>query len=278
MKYTNKYGLPERVIRQLSLNYQPKEGRISITQLIDSPLIRTLYLERWDDIIADYSDYLQAMLGVALHERQDKLAADDEQSEQKLEVNIDGWTVVGKADNLKDGIIRDTKTTRIGYLKFNAQKLEAQLNCYAWLWRRNGKEITGLEADLYYKDWDWKRVVFNQDRDYPSVLFQNITVNLWTFEQQEQFVKDQLHYHTVAAHNECSDEDKWKGASKFCIFKSGNLTGKSMRNLDSYEEAEQWIRDNNKKGVEIVERTGGCLRCEHFCSLANGVCPYFRKK
>lgn len=276
-QYTNKYNLPDRVIRQLLLPYQPKEHRYSATQLIDAPLIRTLMLEKWDDIVYDYSDFLETIVGASVHERQERLATDDEQAEHKIEVVVDGQMVVGKSDNYENGIIRDTKTTKVGYLKYNKKKLEQQLNIYAYLWRQQGKEVTALEGDLYYKNWDWKTPVFKPDMDYPKILYENVKVDLWTLEQQEEFIKDQLEYHNLESHSECTDEEKWTTSSTFAVMKRGDLTGRAKRVVNTYQEAQDYIQYKKLKDVEIVERKGGNLRCRYFCVLGrNKLCPFWK--
>jgi len=279
MRVENRHNLPDRVIRQISLPYQPKPNRLGVTRLIDSPLVNTLWLEKWDEIVVDYSDFLIQLFGISMHDRQESLAADDEQAEHKMEEIVNGITVVGKSDTMDNGIIRDTKVSKVGYLKYHKYELECQLNCYAWLWSKEPKAvIKSLEGDLYYRDWDWKRVEFQDGLDYPEILWENVKVDLWTPEQQEEYIKNRVKYHKERSHAECTPEEKWTQPSKFAVMKSGKTEGRSIRNLNSWQEAKQYIQQKNLKNVEIVERKGGTLRCNYFCSLGKcGVCPYFSK-
>lgn len=157
MKWTNEHNLPDRILKLLPNTYQPKEGRFSVTQLIDSPRIRTLQLERWDEIVRDYSDLLTTIIGMSVHERNERLATDDELTEHKMEDEILGVTVVGRMDSYKeiDEAVRDTKTKGVNFTSYAdaREEIEKQLNIYAWQLRKRNKPVKILEADIFYRDW-----------------------------------------------------------------------------------------------------------------------------
>lgn len=172
MIWTNKYNLPKRIIRQLPELHKPKDKRISVTDLINPPRIRTLQLEKWDEIVMDYSDLLDTIIGLSVHERQSKLATSDDDSEHKFEDTIDGVTLVGKSDNydMIDLVIRDTKTIPVDRLKFPDffHELELQLNLYAYQRRLRDQQVKGVEADLYFRD--WKRYEAEKDVEKWAVM------------------------------------------------------------------------------------------------------------
>ncbi len=159
MILTNKNNLPKRILDQISIPHQPKKDRISITDLIGCPRARTLLLERWEDVIWDYSDFLQTLLGISLHERQERIAenTEDIEAEVKFEDKFDNFVVVGKADNYtpSEETIRDTKVKAVGVLKYESflKECEYQLNCYAYQRRIRGFPVSKLELDIYYRDW-----------------------------------------------------------------------------------------------------------------------------
>lgn len=280
MIFTNHYNLPDRVIKQLSLPHKPVLGRLGVTALLDSPLINHLRLKHWDSIKVDYSDFLTPMLGISVHERQERLAEDDEVHEEKLETVLNGITIVGKSDNVQDGVIRDTKVSNVGFLRFKYDDLVLQLNLYAWLNRIHRRKIKALEGDLYYKNWSLNEVAYPRaGQSYPPILYENVKVPLWTFEKQQQEAEALVHYHQMATEAECSPKHKWCGDPAWCVVSTKSNTSKSMRNLNSKEEAEQWIKDNHKTNVEIVERFGGPRRCQMYCEMAkNRLCPYYKGK
>ncbi len=163
MKMTNKFLLPDRVVRQISKLHKPEPNRISVTSLISCPRERQLQIDRWDEIVLDYSDFLPTLLGISLHERQDRLSegVDEVESEVKYEDKVGQFTVVGKADNYDTTtkIIRETKVKAVGVLKHDSfiEEVTAQLNVYAWQRRKRGFEVNGLELDVYYRDWvEWQ--------------------------------------------------------------------------------------------------------------------------
>jgi len=57
MRITNKYGLPEAIVNAVQQR-KASDGRISVTSLIDSPQIRQLVLDHWDELEDDASDRL----------------------------------------------------------------------------------------------------------------------------------------------------------------------------------------------------------------------------
>ena len=151
MKMTNKFLLPDRVVRQISKLHKPEPNRISVTSLISCPRERQLQIDRWDEIVLDYSDFLPTLLGISLHERQDRLSngVDEVESEVKYEDKVGQFTVVGKADNYDTTtkIIRETKVKAVGVLKYDSfiEEVTAQLMYML------GK---GGSVDLKSTDWN----------------------------------------------------------------------------------------------------------------------------
>ncbi len=133
MKWTNQYNLSDRVIRMIQGKYKerkPELNRLSITDLVDEPLPRVLYINHWDDIVRDYSDMLTMVQGIALHSRYEMCAGDDEDTEHKLEDVVDGVIVVGKADSYFDGTLLELKQTGVYGPKYRIPKWTKQMNCY----------------------------------------------------------------------------------------------------------------------------------------------------
>ena len=48
MQITNSHNLPEALFNVISKIREPIEGRISVTELIDAPLIRHLRMKHWN--------------------------------------------------------------------------------------------------------------------------------------------------------------------------------------------------------------------------------------
>jgi len=295
MKFTNRHNLPKYIIKQLSLPHRPVEGRYSVTQLIDAPLPRTLLMERWDNIEVDYSDFLVPYLGTMFHAGQAKHVEDDEQAEHKIEIDEDGLIVVGKSDVvrynpiqagiLKYNIIHDTKLTKVGFLKFNREKLAEQLNCYCWQQRKNGAYIEKLIGDLFYRDWDYKKIWCWHEKDYPQILYEQVVYEPWPFEQQDEFVLSCLHDHKVNSHRECTAEEKWQTETTYVLMKKGQKKAEMASEPSSYGKTKMMTEQRvvelaQQKRIKVdgvnywvQRRLGLNIRCEHYCGCRS-VCPY----
>lgn len=278
MKWLNKHSLPKRITRQLGTIYQPKPKRISTTTLIDCPRIYTLQLTKWDDIVLDYSEFIQTVIGLSVHERMDKVAKvmsvfdDDEESEVKFEDKIGDTTVVGKADNYfeEDGehILLETKVKGVGVLDFPnfMTEVERQMNVYAWQRRKRDYPVDSMMVDIWYRDWkNWeadrdkakwavmkkgrktsiknfaskdeaemwksqqtkdKSLLYIEERPagkYPPIsLDHSVPVKLWTFEEQKEYIEEQVEYFSLAP-MDCSEECRWRNSircGKYCKVKS----------------------------------------------------------
>lgn len=257
MKWTNDYNLPKRVIRLLPEIYQPKPNRFSVTQLIDSPRIRTLLMTKWDELVLDYSELLNTVHGMGLHRRSDALSLDEDgiKAEFKMEDKICGVTLVGRSDRYEEEekLVVDKKSKATGFMKYPdaTSGIEKQLNCYAWQFRKRGYPIKGLEADLHYRDWKlweaekdkpkwaamkpgWAKAVklfdspqeahdwiemnttpdeafFVQNRlpkGYPEISYERLVVPLWSEKEQEDYIKEQIEYHTMKP-MDCPETCRW---------------------------------------------------------------------
>lgn len=287
----NKHNIPERVTRVLSLPYQPKPKRMSVTQLIDSPLIRTLLIEEWDNIQIDYADCLLRTYGIVWHKFIEKASIeDDEFAEQKFEQKIGDWTLVGRSDNYSDGIINDAKFTKASAINFDStiKKWTEQQNCYAFLWRKAGFPVNKIIIDAQIRDWNVRDTVKYK---YPPCAYKEVVLDLWDFDKQEQYIFNRLKIHEEQSHNECSMEDKWQQPTRYAIKKKGNKKavcasipnsgGKSpiLTKFQAEEiiESKGLTNDYENGIISIEKREGEKIRCEFWCDLKN-VCPFEGKK
>ncbi len=286
MKITNNFRLPPEVYNAVSRVYPIDPNRMSVTALIDAPLIRQLKIKHWDALEEDASGRLWALLGKGVHavlDRQETGAI----TEKKLEVKVGGITIVGKTDNYKDEIITDWKVTSVWHHIFSDNKSEtAQANCYAWLWRKHDHPVKKLIIYRILRDWQQSKV----GDDYPPIPFVQVEVPLWSFEEQEKYIQEQLQYHQIADSEECSPDEKWEKPTTYAVMKKGRKS--ALRVLDDEGTAIQWCLDNElayynrepdesnildyKTGISIVERKGECVRCLNYCPVRSK-CPYAKE-
>jgi len=269
MKITNNKNRPEEFIKAIKF-YQPKPERMSTTHLIDEPLIRTLQIEKWDDIIVDVSDFTLMLLGISFHKYIGEFG--DEFAEHKFEDKVDSLMVVGKADlyKVETQSIEDWKVTSVWTLVYESRvkEWEKQLNVYAWQHRKRGLKVTKLVVHAILRDWSESRALKN--KDYPQNDFVSIEIPLWSFEQQEKYIKDQIQFHLMNPKGECSPESKWQKETAYAVMKKGRKS--ALRVFDEEVKAIDYQVGYNKS-TYIEKRLGECLRCKKYC-LVRSVCEY----
>ncbi len=273
MKITNKHNLPQAIYCAVCKhNRKPSHDRFSVTELIAPPLIKKLKIQYWDQLEEDASERLWSLLGQAIHSVLDKVDIETALQEEKLETEVDGAILTGRIDIYhEDGLIEDYKVTSVwSFLLGEKPEWEQQLNCYAYLFRRNGFEVNRLRINAILRD--WKQSEAQKNNDYPPIPFMSIDIPLWSMEYQENFIKQRIHIHNTSS--TCTQEEKWYRGEKFAVKKSNNKT--ALRVFDTLEEAEKFVvayqSQYPKTSLEIEKREGEYIRCKFYCPVRN-VCP-----
>jgi len=283
MKLTNNKNLPQEFVNAIKL-YKPDPDRMSVTHLIDEPLIRTLQIEKWDEIVVDASDYVLMMLGISFHKQMENES--DEHSERKYEDLIDGIALVGKADlyRPKTQSIEDYKVTSVWTIIFGdrIKEWEKQLNVYCYQYRSRGLPVAKLQIHCILRDWSETRA--QREDDYPKNNFVTINIPIWSIEEQMEYIEQQLEFHRMCPKGECSPESKWQKETKWAVMKEGRKS--ALRVLDTEEDAIKWcelkgygkvinnsITLGKDLSAKIVERPGECTRCLKYCAVRS-VCEF----
>ena len=281
MKTTNSWGLPQFLVSAASDEYPPKENEIRVTTLIGPPLIRRLLIDKWDELTVDAAEKLYMLLGQGVHSLQEKYETSDS-TEERICAEVDGLVVTGQSDVYHKGVIEDLKVTTVRVNSFieNKRDWEEQLNCYAWLWRMNEKEVRKLLMRVFYRDWHLKDFAVYKKHEYPPVPYAYSEVNLWSFEEQDAFIRKRVRIHKEAKDKtykeiECSNEDKWFKPDRYAV--KTKKASKARRVLDTYDEAQAWIKQNVKAADQlkatIEHRPGTCDRCKLYCGVRS-ICPF----
>ena len=257
MKWTNKFNLPPRVIRVIEGNYkyhEPSLNRLSVTDLIDDPLPRILYIAHHDLIVRDYSDMLTMVQGTALHDRYEMIATDDEDVEHKFEDIIRptpsdkiDMVVVGKADSYFDEILLDVKQTGCYGPKYRIDKWTKQLNVYAWQRITRGQKVSKLLIDVWYRDWKQNKVYY---KDYPPIPYEIIELKRWDLDKTEGYINNQVQKHIhhpvfdTPEQYEYPCSDKQRGI-RWEAYKGKNKTPTKVG--DTREEVEAFTKTQDYK-------------------------------
>jgi len=275
MKWENKYNLSDRVIRVLKGKYKdhrPELNRLSITDLIDDPLPRILFINHWDDIVRDYSDLITMVQGIALHSRYEECAGDDEDVERKFEDVIDGVIVVGKADSYFNGILLELKQTGVYGPKYRLDKWTKQMNTYAWQRRIRKYPVEELGVDVWYRDWKQGNIYW---RDYPPIPYEYISLDLWSFEKQDKYIRSKVQKHFAhpvfdkPEQNEKPCSDKQRGI-RWEAYKGRNKTPTKVG--DTYDEVNQWCQG---QPYQFDIRQSEPIFCIRYCR-SRSVCPFIK--
>jgi len=278
MELTNKPHYPMPVVEAAWAQiYHPTMDTLRVTELIDSPLIKRLTIENWNNLSIDVDEIVYSSLfGTAWHEFVAKYEA-DAMVERRWYAKLPDTDMIlsGQTDIFKpqEGVIEDNKTQSAWAFVFSTPTWERQLNVYAYLIEANGYDVRELWINSFLRDWS-QYLVKKSNSDYPAHKFHRIKCNLWDANKRHDYILERL-----AIHNDpnyvCSDEERWRRPTTWAVKKKGTKTARRV--LDSKAKAEQWITENKPKGdVYVEERSGGCIRCESYCT-ARSVCPFKEK-
>lgn len=223
---TNKHKLNELFYKWLAPTpREPIKNRISVTAF-DKPL-REFLLERkhWDKIEKDAVDFYLAVFGQALHSALEHIAIPGIETELKMVLELDEFTLVGKLDLVQDKMIKDHKSTSMKKLKSLAdkKKWQQQTSIYRWMYfKKFGVKLKDYAIiNILLRDWDQKI--------YPSPIHE-IRIHLWSLERTEIFVTSKLN--EMRQYNngdlpECTGDENWYGRRcTYCSIKKfcGNWT------------------------------------------------------
>jgi hypothetical protein len=284
MKLTNKFGLPDPVVKALTRSeYSKGESNRSITQLIDAPRVRILRQEHWDELEEDVSEKMWAVMGTAAHKMFEDTADDKHVSEERIFLEIDGWVVSGAIDVQRiedDGItIMDYKTTSVWSVILGKVEWERQLNCYASLLRRaKGAKVKGLKVIAILRDWRSRDAL--DKADYPKAPIVEIDIPMWSDSDQDTYLDSRVELHqnaefdrlTGAELPECSPEERWEKPSVWAVKKIGN-----KRAIKLYDN-EASAKADLLSGQEIEFRRGEPTRCTANWCRVNAWCSQYQRE
>lgn len=295
MKLTNHAKLPETIVRAVENDpYDSQGSDISVTRLIAPPRVRVLEQRHWDELEEDVSDKIFTLIGSSVHHIIERAVTDDDISERRLFVDIDGWKLSGQFDLLTaSGDLIDFKVTSawsaLEALEKGKSDWERQLNVLDWLIRwndtelrnKNGKELAVKKMYIMAILRDWSKMKVMTSDNYPRKQVVMIPINKWTPEEQDKYVKQRIRLHQLAEIQGedlmlCTPEERWRKETTFAVMKKNRKT--AARVLPSRKEAMKWIEDNHLKyGVNatVIERKGQDVKCENYCRV-NKFCNYYQ--
>ena len=219
---TNVHGLPDPVVRALSWDgYGELVGDISVTGLLRPVQVAALEERHKDELPPeDVSERIWRLYGSAAHEflyrSRDKDAVI---AEQRLTMDVAGWTVSGKPDTYDTSTqsLTDFKTSSVWTAIFDPtgrSEWHAQLNCYRVLLEQNGYPVKALQVILICRDWNKKESL--KRPDYPKIPIVAIDIPLWDIADAQAYMARRVLLHQAARETgkwaDCTPEERWQNA------------------------------------------------------------------
>ena len=273
MIITNPNNLPDVLIKA-AFGDQTRVAnpeRMSVTDLINPPLIRHLKLKHWNQLSEDIDDLAWSLFGKAFHDLMHKYSSPCAMSEYKIEHKFGPYTLVGQPDVHLDGILDDYKVTSVwSFIYGDKPEWEQQLNIYSWLLSTKNIQTNELRIIAILRDWV-KTKIFTTN--YPKSAFHVINLPMWTINDQVRFIGDRIKAHQNPV--ECTSDEKWQRETKYAVVVPG--IKKAKRVLDTEQEAMEWINAQKKGNYEITMRLGETIRCNYYCPV-RGFCEYAKKE
>lgn len=277
-KLTNKLNLPSTIVSAIQRDPYYQSGNISATGLIQPPRIRQLTARHWDSISMDVSDRIWPLLGSNTHYILERADTKDGLQEERLSININGWTVTGQPDLYENQILYDYKVTSVwSVLNGVKEDWEAQLNIYRILVEEAGFTVDTLKIIAILRD--WSKFGGQRSSNYPKTQVVMLPVERWLPEDAYEYIVERvtLHQEAEALSDKdlplCTPDERWDRSTKYAVTIVGQKRAKRV--LDSMEEAEAWAEANMKKKYHIEVREGESVRCLHYCDC-NNYCLFYQ--
>jgi hypothetical protein len=268
MQITNLTRLPEPLVNAVSRKREPRQGIISVTELISPPQMRALTLKHWSELTEDASDRIWATMGQLMHKLLEEHGRESREHliEHTLTSEVEGLIVTGTLDLYRNdgGVLTDYKFvsvwTTIDGVK---REWEQQLNLYAELLRRHGHAVNRLEIVAIYRDWSKMRA---QDSSYPQSQVSVFDVPLWPQDEAAGFLEERVRLHKQAEGGvfiACTAEERWERRTKYALMRRGRKS--ALKLFDTHEEATAAVSQPDQY-VEM--RPGASTRCESYCAVS----------
>jgi len=267
MTITNKYGLPEPLVRAVTWSDRDREGcDYTITELLRPARMVALERLHKDEITEDASDRLWMLLGSAGHSVLERSAHKGIVEERAI-VEIDGFKIGGKLDfGMTDTTLWDYKFTSVYAAKEGPKaEWEQQLNCYRYLAGEYGVYFDKLVIVAIFRD--WSKAKASREQDYPQSQVKVMEVSFWPIEDVYEFIIERIESHEAAKTTlpQCTPEETWEKPEVWAVKKPGGK--KALKLYPTLQDAEHRIRLTGES-LDIEYRPGERPRCENYCRCA----------
>jgi hypothetical protein len=265
MKLTNKFNLPDPIVNAVSnTGYTPGSSDITVTQLIQPPLLRSLTKKHWDDLEEDVSSRVWALFGTSVHHLLEMAyKGRTARVEERVYAEVLGWKLGGQFDALEGDVLSDYKVTSV-YAREGKKEWVEQLNVLRWLLHQNGTVVNKLQIVAIFRD--WREMESKKNADYPSQAM-ILPIKLWSLEDTGKFIEERVALHQSENPPICTDEERWATKHQFALMKKG-----AKRAIKLYESKDNVVLS---KDQYWEERPSQYRRCESYCAVSK-FCPHWK--
>ena len=270
MTITNKYGLPEPLVRAVTWSDRDREGcDYTITELLRPARMVALERLHKDEITEDASDRLWMLLGSAGHsvlERSAHKGIVEERAIVDITVDEKVFKIGGKLDyGVNDKTLFDYKFTSVWAAKEGPRdEWIQQLNMYRWLAVAYGVMFDKLQIVAIFRDWSKSKA--SREQDYPQSQVKVMDLPVWTMGDTGKFIIDSIRAHESAKTTlpQCTPEETWEKPEVWAVKKVGAV--RAIKLCATQDEAEKRI--GNYADLVAERRPAERPRCENYCRCA----------
>lgn len=315
MRLSNRLGLPEAIVRALSVDeYDRGNSDISVTGLTSPPRLVALREAHADELTEDVSDLIFALLGKAVHKILELAADATSVVEKRFFMSVPGplgpMVVSGQTDSIDlrpsviDGKvgIDDWKTAKVAEMQFGVKaEREQQLNLYKALAELNGYSIGRLRDIFILRDWSKVQASrapatvatltgTQPESDYPDSQVVVHDVRIWGQQELADYVMNRVALHQQAQHEYTerlnSDSEFPQDALPLCsdeerwarptsIALMKPGAKRASKVVDTEEEAGKYMEEHPKDSYVMEVRPGESIRCAYYCPVSS-ICDQWR--
>jgi hypothetical protein len=276
MIITNNSGLPQSIFNAVSRQFH-KKSDYSVTELL-APVQQVILKNRHDaEITEDCSERMWSLMGSAVHAVLQDGADKNTLTEENLKIEMLGKTISGSPDYFDGKVLQDYKFTSAWTIVYGDRDAEheAQLNCYAYLYRKHGFNPEKLQIVYILRDWSKSKAKSEQNYPQSQVVIKDF--KLWDEKEQGAFIGARV-MDLIAGEKmnplPCTPEQQWRSSDVYAVMKEGRKS--AVKLFDKESEAETF-KEEKGKGHTVVKRPGEPKRCNEYCA-AREFCEQAKKE
>ena len=289
MNITNKFGVPETLVKLANLNEYKKSSDYSVTEIISPPRIQRLRKKYGNRLQTDVSDLLWQMMGTALHNVAEKSQVKNHINEERIKLKIDNVTLSGAIDVqvISNNQVRliDYKFCSVYSVMDIKPEWETQLNIYGWMVNKvKGLDIEGLQICAMLRDWSRAKAKFSSD--YPESTIKVLDVPVWSLDKTESYIKERINLHQKSKFLSdigddlplCTDQERWKKPEKYAVMKKGGKKAVKLFEIKSLADEFANVKNEKTGGFYVEHRVSEPVRCSgNYCGVSEWCSQYSKE-